>query len=340
MREVDYQAREAGNSLLDRIRANPVPAALAGFGLAWLFMSGGHTPRRHPRARYAEGSRGYRRYPYGEGYARRPSDLDYYDSYDYGRGNYGEGQYPPRESGQAATPNVGQSISSAASGVAGQVQNQVSQLGDQVQGQVQQVGQQVQQLGDQVQDQFSTVEDQVQGRFEDFSGELQDEFTHLRWRAQRAMRENPLAMGVLAMAVGAAVGMMVPETTEEDRLLGRPREQLVQRAGAAAQDALEKVQDRVQQVAEQANQSVDTMASNASQSSGQPSGSSRASQPSGSSQGNRANPSTGAAQQGGSSSAGASGTNQSTQQTGSNQQTGANQSRPSQGSQGGQSRVA
>lgn len=323
MREVDYQAREASNSVIDRVRANPIPAALVGLGLAWMFMGGNRGSRRASYDRYdREGYRSGRR-PYGVGY-RGTSDYgrDFSDQGAYGDRSYGAyGAYGQPESGGVGQ-QVRDNVSGVADRVAGQVgqvgsqlsdlgdevQNRVQQVGDQVQGQVQQVGQQVQQMGQSALNQVSEVPGQVQERFQDFSGEFQDDFTTLRRTAERAMRENPLAMGVVAMAVGAAVGMLVPETPQEERLLGDARERFMERAGTVANSALESVQERVEHVADQAENTVDSMASGSGSSPSKPSG-----QPSGSS-------ATGPS----------STTHQSTQPSGNNPQ-----SKP-----GGQSRVA
>ena len=106
----------------------------------------------------------------------------------------------------AAQPPV--SISDAAGGaaekvgtVAGQVQVAASNLSSQVQGQAQRGG-----------DWFS-----------------------------RTLQESPLAIGAMALAVGAGLGLAVPESSYENQLLGKTRDDLVGKVQDQAQDVVSKV---------------------------------------------------------------------------------------------------
>ena len=54
------------------------------------------------------------------------------------------------------------------------------------------------------------------------------------------MSRNPLVVGVVAAAVGVAVGLALPETERENRLMGEARDNLVERAQDAAQGAVDK----------------------------------------------------------------------------------------------------
>jgi len=49
----------------------------------------------------------------------------------------------------------------------------------------------------------------------------------------RVIRQNPLAVGVAAAAVGVAIGLTVPETEVENRVLGETRDAVVDRAREA-----------------------------------------------------------------------------------------------------------
>ncbi|MEO6333426.1 MAG: DUF3618 domain-containing protein [Pyrinomonadaceae bacterium] len=64
--------------------------------------------------------------------------------------------------------------------------------------------------------------------------------------------ENPLALGALAVAVGAAVGFAIPSTHYEGKLMGEARENLIERA----QEAAGSLVDKAKQVAGEAAQTV------------------------------------------------------------------------------------
>jgi len=66
------------------------------------------------------------------------------------------------------------------------------------------------------------------------------------------LEENPLALGAIAVAIGAAVGFSIPSTTYEGKLMGEARENLVQRA----QDAAGSIVDKAKQVASEAGQTI------------------------------------------------------------------------------------
>lgn len=74
----------------------------------------------------------------------------------------------------------------------------------------------------------------------DLGGQLQRQYnTHLN--------ENPLIIGAVALAVGAAVGFSIPLTDYEEKLMGETRDNLMSKAGDTARGALDKVQDVVGQ---------------------------------------------------------------------------------------------
>ena len=66
------------------------------------------------------------------------------------------------------------------------------------------------------------------------------------------LEENPLAVGAVALAVGAAVGFAIPATRYEGELLGDAREQLMTKAQSTASHLL----DQAKQVVTEAGQSL------------------------------------------------------------------------------------
>lgn len=66
------------------------------------------------------------------------------------------------------------------------------------------------------------------------------------------LEENPLAIGAVALAIGAAVGFAIPATPYEGKLMGPARENLMLRA----QDAAGEFVDKAKQAANEARQSI------------------------------------------------------------------------------------
>jgi ElaB/YqjD/DUF883 family membrane-anchored ribosome-binding protein len=77
---------------------------------------------------------------------------------------------------------------------------------------------------------------------------------------KRLLQQNPLAVGAVAATLGIAVGLAIPETERENRLMGETRDTLADRAKDAAQGAVEKAKqvagDAASQVAGEAARQV------------------------------------------------------------------------------------
>jgi ElaB/YqjD/DUF883 family membrane-anchored ribosome-binding protein len=86
----------------------------------------------------------------------------------------------------------------------------------------------------------------------------------------RWMQENPLAVGVAAMAAGAVVGLTVPATHAENRAMGASRDALVDRAADSAQQLKEQVREKVQETVQEVTGDQSNSASSSTGSSSAP----------------------------------------------------------------------
>lgn len=208
--DVTHTARDAGSGVMDSIRQNPLPAAIAGIGLGWMWMNRSKS-QQHQRSYYQ---------PQRHTTIRQQS----YDSPGFREYERREAQYQSHDQSLGdRVGDVGHSVQNAAGNAAGTVQQTAGQVADQVG-----------HLGSMAQN------------------EVQD----LRWKADRMLDENPLPMGFLALGLGLAVGMMVPETEKENQVFGEARETAMDRAQSAAQEVVDKVQHVVGDVTESAQQSA------------------------------------------------------------------------------------
>jgi hypothetical protein len=67
---------------------------------------------------------------------------------------------------------------------------------------------------------------------------------------QRTLEQNPLLVGASALILGAAFGLVVPETETENEWMGEARDNVIDRARDIARDAANKVQEAAGSVAE------------------------------------------------------------------------------------------
>ena len=66
----------------------------------------------------------------------------------------------------------------------------------------------------------------------------------------RMLNENPLMIAAAAAAVGAAIGMALPETERENEIMGEARDSAVENVQSMARDAAERVQNAATEAAE------------------------------------------------------------------------------------------
>jgi len=177
-------ATDAGSGIIDTMRRNPIPTAMAAIGIGWLLMN-----RSDGRGSYRSGA-------------------GWDDSWRDGE-RYGYAGYPSGGRDRRMTDRAGETID--------QVGRKAGQVADDVRSTV---GSTVGQLPDQV---GSTARE-------------------VGWNAERLVQENPLALGAAAIAVGAAIGMALPETDVERNMLGGPAGSAIDKVQEAASDAVEQLQ--------------------------------------------------------------------------------------------------
>ncbi|RYE90700.1 MAG: hypothetical protein EOO75_09800 [Myxococcales bacterium] len=334
--KVENMARRANESLVDTretvvetIRANPIPAALTGLGLLWLYMN-----RRRPsgiQVRHARSTRSsvppedQSRWQDDGGATLSGRDGSHRDEpspgYPAQYGSSGDGDYQPqgrgrpsregglgetlhhaREAAGHAVDQVQHRVSDAAhqaqskvSGLAHQAQDKVSGLAHQAQDAAHHAQDRVSGLAHQAADAAAGAVDRVtstashlahdasdraselghrasatasdlahraSAQADHLSHQAHDAYDHLTDEArqqahraeqtfQRTLTTNPLALGAVALAVGAVVGLSLPSTRREDELLGETRDQLLHRAQGVAHEAVESVHQYSEQAAEQ-----------------------------------------------------------------------------------------
>lgn len=57
---------------------------------------------------------------------------------------------------------------------------------------------------------------------------------------QRILDSNPLALGLIALAIGALIGMLLPETQKENELMGPKRDELLDQGRHVVEDLTQR----------------------------------------------------------------------------------------------------
>jgi F0F1-type ATP synthase membrane subunit b/b' len=277
------KAKRAQRGIVQKVKSNPIPSALIGLGLGWLMMSS--SDKEQERTRYYVYDYDYD-YDYDFDYDYDDFDYEYEGygrpyvgsrqrmagrDYDYARtytGPYARGDYGQRGRLQSEYDNMADSMEEARQNVregAEYAQRRAGETADSVR---RRAGEAV----DQAQEQVGEIRDRAQEEAEHLRHQMNEQAEYMRRQAQRQMRRtkqtfntamenNPLAVGALALAAGALIGLSVPRTHIEDEWMGDTSDHLKHEIRDEAQDTLEKAK----RVAKEASQAVGDAAKDVSE---------------------------------------------------------------------------
>jgi hypothetical protein len=205
---------DAGSTIVDTIRENPIPAALIGIGLAWMFMGGSsrrdsqRTMRTASRRRYLDEPR------YGEFVEYEDDEASLLD-----RGR------------DAVTGGVRRARGAVNEGLHGAA------------AMAHDASDRVQEFAGHTTDRARGLAIRAEREAEHLGREAMIRARRAERGAERMYEENPLAVGAAAIAVGAMVGLALPRTEREDELMGSARDRLIQQAEELATNAVDKASD-------------------------------------------------------------------------------------------------
>lgn len=224
------------SSFLDTIKDNPIPAAAVGLSVAWFLSKMGEAESDRYRADqyHATGD------PYFAPRSRRP--RSYGDNYGTDR------TMPSRYDAQYATGGAGdggESMKDKASDALGAAKDKAA-------GAVDAIEDKASGLVDSAKDALSGGADATRDRARQTGQDLQRYERQAESWMERQMQSNPLAVGAVALAAGALVGLSVPETNAEHQAFGDQADQVKDRLASVAADEAGKVKDAAQSVVDEA----------------------------------------------------------------------------------------
>lgn len=214
--------RGGAPKVIEAMRNNPMPTAMIAAGVGWMIMRGSN-----PQIGGRPGT-----YP-GHGYSAVGEAGERI------RDKTGQAVESVRDTARQVgekTSEFASDIQERTGAIAGQAWEKTGQIALQAKektGQLaSQAAEQVSQLGDKAAEQ---------------AGRARDAFA-------RSFQENPLAIGALALAVGAAVGLLLPETRRENEMMGEKRDQLLEKAKVTGAEVAQRVEHVVDQTMESAKE--------------------------------------------------------------------------------------
>jgi hypothetical protein len=246
-RRANQTTVEARDSILDTLWQNPLPTALAGVGLTWLFMNRRSAAESHGAPAY-----------YGDSDWRRP-------------GMEGSVGHAVRGAQQGASHAI-HDVAQKASDLAGSAGHAVSDASDAAGRVAHDAADKAGQLVHGAADAAARMAHQVSEGASHLAHGANEMGTQAVYaardgarRVDRSMHDalhaNPIAVGAAALAAGAIVGMALPRTRREDALMGGVRDDLLDKARDAAQEAMGSAKELAHQGIKDAKSSIEAAAS-------------------------------------------------------------------------------
>jgi hypothetical protein len=236
-------ARDAGNRLLDTVRYNPGAVLFLGGGVAWMLL-GRHDGRRETREYYYA--------PEGSGVDARTGEA-YPTEHETGQALYGREEKEgagerAKKAAQGARQKAGGALESArekgegfvgsarekGKGLLGSARGTAGESAGKARGSLQHQGERLQHASAQA------------GR------QAQHRLSQGTKQAGKIARDNPVALGLGALALGILAGGLVPESRAEGKLMGRRSDQLKGRVAETAREGRERISEAAKQTAETA----------------------------------------------------------------------------------------
>ena len=306
VRQIGDQFREhggdMGRSISEQVKANPIPLALTGIGLAWMMFgntqkstaSVGSYDDDYDRVdRYSRTERDFRRTQLAQGRPYTPptrpaSDYDTSPSWARDDADDDGDSVGDRVSGAAAAARNkaaqgATSVKDGASSAASSVADGASRAGSAVSDAASSTGSAIASGAQSVQSGIASAGSRIAEGTETLTEEGRQRVIAARKKAVEMRRsatrsindgadaaadfydQQPLVVGALALAVGAALGGALPRTKTEDDLMGTQSDDLFERAEriyeeekSKALSVAESVKDEVKDIASETKADLDS----------------------------------------------------------------------------------
>lgn len=241
-----------GRAIAETVRQQPVPVGLIGLGLTWLIAStvsgGGSQSHSAGPMRSSQGSNSTS--------SQRSSEMK-------------EKMDEAKSRASDAAESVKGKMQDAKSNLAGTAQSTKSKLS-------RSTGR-TQHGGSNMKERYENARYKSSEAARNMREGYQQRTHQMRHQANSLIEERPLALVAIGFGVGAALGLMLPSTERENRLMGDARDNLKERVTEEGHEQFERAREKVEAAAEAAREKVQEETDNA----GTGNGKTEAGQPSG-----------------------------------------------------------
>lgn len=247
--------REFGQSIATTVRENPIPICLMGIGLTWLITSGASGPR-HGVGHDRTSTRGsFDAAPL----AGDPRFSDHPEGPDPQAYPSGSGSNSRMAGAKQKLSDAKAQASEKAGSAKSKMQDAKSHLGQKAESaksSMSHSGSSSQHKGNGMNERYQNVRNKGSEMARNMQEGYHQRTHEMRHRANSLIEERPLAVAAIGFGIGAALGLLIPSTEREDRLMGSTRDHLKERAMAEGEQQFEQARHQVEKTAEAVSERV------------------------------------------------------------------------------------
>lgn len=212
-----------GRSINTTVREHPVPIGLIGLGVTWLIASSASGDQSRHGISHSEASSSYGTTSTGESQSKQKARQKMSDA---------------KSKASEATAAAKDKLQDAKSSLSGATEQRHQQ-------------------GGHMQESYQNARNQGSKLARNLRQNYQQRGEQMRHRANSIIEERPLAVVAIGFGIGAALGLMLPSTERENRLLGDTRDDLKHRALEEGQEQFERAREKVESAAEATRKQVE-----------------------------------------------------------------------------------
>jgi hypothetical protein len=103
-------------------------------------------------------------------------------------------------------------------------------------------------------EQMSHSAEQAKMRASRFTSEARGRVSRTGNELRHQMQDNPMSVGIMALAAGAVLGLIIPESRWEDQMMGEKRDELLHRAREKGSEQVQKAKHAMEETMEKSKE--------------------------------------------------------------------------------------
>src|SRR5690606_1136513 len=112
--------------------------------------------------------------------------------------------------------------------------------------------QRAERMAEQAQARFHEKLETAKDRVGQYRRTVQEQGRKVEGYVEQTFHDNPWVVGAAVLALGTTIGLGIPSSRREDKLMGRARDGLLREAGGRAQGAIHKAEEAARRAMESA----------------------------------------------------------------------------------------